>query len=283
MPFAVPLQQAQNDFPEYTFIEALTPSEQKAAFHVRDAQGEDLCLKIIAPNYNVDRLQREIRALQDINHPNVVALIEYTYSSTPSSQRHFMIEKFIAGKDLADEMRPGQQWDRRTAAETFVGICDGLVALEEKSIVHRDLKPNNIRLRPDGTPVVIDFGLVRLLELPDLTSTGQGAAIGTPVYFAPEQFVGTKRDIDHRTDLFALGVILFQALIGEHPFYQQGMTRQQLSDAVCSSTAFCSNFRFAALPTQWRLIIGRLLEKERLRRPASAVQVRNILESIGAI
>ena len=97
MPFDVPMSQAQADYPEYTFISPLTPSEQKAAFYVKDAQGRDLCLKIIAPNYNIDRLDREILALQSISHPNVVRLIEYARSSKSGQQKHCIVEEFIEG------------------------------------------------------------------------------------------------------------------------------------------------------------------------------------------
>src|SRR2546423_173312 len=110
MPFIVPLAQAQADYPEYTFVVALTPSEQKAAFHVRDKAGADLCFKIIAPNYGLDRLDREIQALQSIAHPNVVGLKEYTFSSKPGRQRHYMVEEFIEGVDLATRLQPGHPW-----------------------------------------------------------------------------------------------------------------------------------------------------------------------------
>ena len=125
----------------------------------------------------------------------------------------------------------------KTIAEFFSALCNGLFAMNEKGIVHRDIKPANIRVRPNGSPVIIDFGLSRHLNLPDLTQTIDGAAIGTPRYFAPEQFDGTKDDIDHRTDLFALGILLYEALTGESPFYNpQITTRGQFRQAVCEST-----------------------------------------------
>lgn len=213
MPFDVTLQQASADYTEYTFLEALTPSEQKAAFHVTDSEGQHLCLKIIAPNYDLSRLNREIRALQSLDHPNVAKLKEYTFSSKQGQQRHYIVEEYIEGNDLSDILMPNQQWSNDETSRFFAEICDGLAALRRIHIVHRDLKPSNIRVRDNNSPVIIDFGVARHLDLPDITHTSQGAGIGTPLYFSPEQFVGTKYDIDHRTDLFAVGVLMYQALV----------------------------------------------------------------------
>lgn len=283
MPFTIPIKDAQADFPDYKFIQALTPSEQKAAFHVQDANGEDLCFKIIAPNYSVDRLQREIMALQTLNHPNVVGLKEYTFSSTPTQQRHYMIEEFIDGDDLSDRLIVGKPWSREDVANFFIPLSEGLNALFEANIVHRDLKPNNIRVRPDDSPVIIDFGLARHLDKSDITLTIDGAAIGTPIYFAPEQFLGTKREIDHRTDIFAIGIIMYQALIGYHPFTQPRQTRQELSDAICGSDAHLNTAEFLDLPDKWKLLVGKLLEKERGKRIQYAKQISTILQKIGGI
>ena len=282
MPYVVTVPDAKQMFPEYTFVTALTPSEQKAAFHVQDKNGRDFCLKIIAPNFSVNRLEREIIALQSINHPNIVKLIEYTFSSRPGQQRHYIIEEFIDGSDLSNLVGNGKRFDLQSAVQVFSQICDGLAELQKQSVVHRDLKPSNIRVRPDSAPVIIDFGLARLLKLNDLTRTGDGAAIGTPRYFAPEQFKGTKHDIDHRTDLFATGVLLYEALIGHHPFYQQGMCYDNLEEAVCVSESHWSDANFDALPKGWRLLLKKLLAKDRGGRPHNAGQVAAILRKIGS-
>lgn len=280
MPVIVSLADAQAMYPEYTFIAALTPSAQKAAFHVCDSSGADLCLKIIGPNYEIDRLQREVQALQALSHPNIAQFREYEFSSRQGQQRHHLMEEFIEGSDLSARLVIGQKWTSAEGSSCFAALCDGLAELLNMNIVHRDLKPSNIRVRPDGSPVIIDFGLARHLDLSDLTDTSDGAAIGTPNYFAPEQFQGTKHDIDHRTDLFALGIIIYHAMTGQHPFWQSGMTRQQLRDAVCSSIDYLSEADYTSLSPQWRLIIARLLEKERVRRPQSAAQVAAILRKL---
>lgn len=284
MPYVVDIKAAEQMFPEYTFVQPLTPSEQKAAFHVKDKAGNDLCLKLIAPNYERDRLDREIQALQTINHPNVVKLIEYTFSSKPGQQRHYIVEEFIDGKDLKDTLTPGKPWAIREVAKFFFALCDGLFAMKEKDIVHRDIKPANIRVRPNGSPVIIDFGLSRHLNLPDLTPTIAGAAIGTPRYSAPEQFEGTKHDIDHRTDLFALGILVYEALTGESPFYHSTMTTvAQLRQAVCESTVHLTKPSFQALDPKWKILLTRLLEKERAKRPSDARQVGAVLRKLGGL
>lgn len=282
MAFVVSLAQAQAEHTEYTFICALSPSVQKAAFHVKDADGNDLCLKIIAPNYEIDRLHREILALQSLAHPNVAGFREYVFSSKPGQHRHYLVEDFVEGEDLSDKFQIGKQWSLRDTSAFFAALCDGLTALKGKNLVHRDLKPSNIRVRHDGTPVIIDFGLARHLDLPDITNTSEGAAFGTPAYFAPEQFAGDKYDIDRRTDMFAVGIMIYQALVGRHPFWQTGMSRQQLCDAVCHSEAHLTAPKFVALPNPWQLIVGRLLKKERAERPPDAAHVATVLRKIGA-
>jgi eukaryotic-like serine/threonine-protein kinase len=281
MPFIIPIDQAKADFPEYTFVAPLTPSEQKCAFHVRDKAGEDLCLKIIAPSFRMDRLQREILALQAISHRNVVKLREYTFSTSQGKQRHYLIEEFVAGQDLSSYIRPGIPMELTRAIPLFKGIADGLAALLSAGVVHRDLKPNNIRVRVDASPVIIDFGLARHLGLEDITQTAEGAAIGTPRYFAPEQFIGTKREIDHRTDLFALGVLLYEAVVGQHPFLWPSVTTlEQLAQAVCTGTDHLADARFLAQPNSIRVLISKLLEKDRARRPRDATQVLQILSKL---
>ena len=282
MTFTLTLQDAQAQFPEYTFIKALTPGAQKAAFHVQDRAGDNLCLKIVAPTYERDRLDREILALQTVAHPNVVRLYEYTFSSKPGQQRHFIVEEFVAGSDLADKMQLGQPWGLQEAVRFFAKLCDGLAALREKGIVHRDIKPQNVRIRTDGEPIIIDFGLARHLGLPALTTSLQGARIGTPAYFAPEQFDGNKHDIDHRTDLFAVGILLYETTTGEKPFIDSTVhTVAQLRDAVCGRDDYLKRTGFLALDRRLRVLIGKLLEKQRAKRPADPAQVATILRKIG--
>lgn len=280
MPFLVPVAQAKQWFPDFEFVGALTPSEQKAAFHVRQ-NGSDYCLKIIAPNHGLDRLEREVLAMQKLKHVNVVRLIEYAFRAREGEQRHYLVEEFIEGSDLTTLMTPGETWDTPQIANVFAPICDGLAALQEKSIVHRDIKPSNVRIRTTGEPVLIDFGLARHLDLKSLTATNIGAQIGTPRYFSPEQFTGGRRDIDHRTDLYALGVMIYEAATGTHPSLKAEIkTFEQLSEAVCMSDSHVNADAFKALPPKLQLIVKRLLAKQRAARPTSAALVAKLLREL---
>jgi serine/threonine protein kinase len=142
----------------------------------------------------------------------------------------------VEGTDLSEVLKLGKQWAVKKTALFFVELCNGLYALRLSNVVHRDLKPTNIRVRPNGTPVIIDFGLARHLDQPGLTRTSKGAAFGTPLYFAPEQFIGTKYDIDHRTDLFALGILLYQALVGRHPFHHPRSSLMRMEHLTTEDT-----------------------------------------------
>ncbi|CAA9289182.1 MAG: hypothetical protein AVDCRST_MAG93-3761, partial [uncultured Chloroflexia bacterium] len=164
---------------------------------------------------------------------------------------------------------------------TFAELADGLTALEKIDVVHRDLKPQNVRVRTNGRPVIIDFGLARHLNLADLTQTEEGAGLGTPIYFAPEQFSGTKRDIDRRTDLFAFGIMLYQASLGRHPFFEPEISYAELRRRVCESTDHFERDDFKALPLQLRIILQRLLAQRRLSRLDSAQQASTLLRKAG--
>jgi len=279
MNYVLPIDDVRAAYPNFTIVKALTPSAQKAAFHAKDSAGRDICLKIISPDYNIDRLGREILALQKITHPNIVRLIEYQYHVSTAGIKHYMVEEFIDGSDL--EVLLTGKMTAAVAFPLFAQIADGLSELRKQDIVHRDIKPENIRVRPDGKPVIIDFGVARHLGMDALTRTSQGAGLGTPLYFAPEQYNGTKYDIDHRTDLFAFGTILYRAVCGEQPFLRPGMTdRAQLQDAVCNSADHETRPDFLALSASAQLLLKKLLSKDRAGRPQDASQVAMILRKL---
>lgn len=279
MIFKVPINDAENLYPEYKFIKALSPSAQKASFHIQDAEGQDLCLKIISPKYQINRLQREILALQNIDHQNVAKLVEYVQTTKKGEQKHHIIEEYIDGYDL-DEYLEKVSPDLDSKLDLFKEIFDGLEEAHTAEIVHRDLKPANIRVTHNGIPVIIDFGLARHLSLPSITQTKQGARIGTPKYFSPEQVTGTKYDIDSRTDIFALGVILYESVVGKHPFYDTSDSLSDLYDKILQSTDFLQEESFLDLPNLVQVLIKKMLEKDKIERLNSIDKANRLLKKI---
>ncbi len=281
MSYVVPIDQARQLAPEYTFVKSLSASSHKSAFEVFDSHGNHLCLKFISPDFDLDRLTREITAMQSLDHPNIAKLVMYLYSPRLVNPLHYTVEQFIEGHDLKNCLKD-EPWELSKTANFFAQLCDGLAELAKNELVHRDLKPENIRVRPDFTPVIIDFGLVRHLSLTDLTTTGMGARIGTPLYFSPEQISGTKHDIEYRTDLYALGTIMYEALVGHHPFINELQTGgfEALMDAICTSYAFKNDKTFKLLPPKWQALVTKLLEKDKDQRPANAELVATILRKL---
>ena len=114
----------------------------------------------------------------------------------------------------------------------------------------------------------------------DLTKTEHGARIGTPLYFSPEQIKGNKRDIEHRTDLFAAGILLYFAATGRHPFFSTDMLQTTFYEMVLESEIHWEDNKFKALPRELQLLLKKLLAKSRADRPHDASQVANILRKI---
>ena len=167
---------------------------------------------------HVKRLQTEARAAANLNHPNVATI--YSVEETDDNQT-FITMEYVEGKPLS-KMIPESGFDQRTFLDLFISIADALAHAHEKGIVHRDIKPSNIMITPAGEPKILDFGLAQIdrKRLGDedstlnLTKTGQ--VLGTPAYMSPEQAKG--EEADHRTDIFSLGVVMYEAITGERPF-----------------------------------------------------------------
>ncbi|MFG0317727.1 MAG: protein kinase, partial [Planctomycetota bacterium JB042] len=210
-----------------------------------------VALKVLRPGLAVDRRQvdrfrREARAVARLSHPNVV----HVFAVGEEKGHPFLAMEEVAGPSLADVLRRLPR-GRRTAAdlaaaadapslarpgdtfETAVArilgeVLEGVSAAHEVGVVHRDLKPSNILIHPDGRAVVADFGLAR--SEGDVTVTRTDAVLGTPDYMSPEQVRLTDVRIDERTDVYSLGVTLYEALGGRRPF--AGDTAMQVFDRI---------------------------------------------------
>ncbi|MFH0965413.1 MAG: SUMF1/EgtB/PvdO family nonheme iron enzyme [Planctomycetota bacterium] len=160
------------------------------------------------------RFDREAQALAALRHPHIVSVIDR--GTTPDG-RNFIVMDYIEGENLRALMSRGIL-EADPIRRIMEPLCDALAHAHDRHIVHRDLKPENILLDPDGRPHVADFGIARLIgpEAPPVNVTATNAIVGTRGYMAPEQ-VGAAREADHRADLYALGVILYEMITGDLP------------------------------------------------------------------
>ena len=157
---------------------------------------------------------REARSAAAIKHANVCPVLDVGEDNGVP----FLVMEFIEGTPLSDVPQAGQPWPVGRAAALVRTLALAVGELHQRGLVHRDLKPSNVMLRPDGTPVLMDFGLARSFTAQSRQLTAAGAMIGTPAYMAPEQVRGDGPAIGPATDVYALGVILYELLTGTLPF-----------------------------------------------------------------
>jgi len=241
--------------------------------------GRDVALKVLPAEMAQDperlaRFRREARAVAALNHPNVVTL----YSVEEHDGIHFLTMELVEGVSL----------DRRIASgglpveqiiEIASALAEALAAAHEKGIVHRDLKPANVMITNEGRVKILDFGLAKDVSAESsdsatLTSAGHtqaGIVMGTPAYMSPEQVAG--RSLDHRTDIFSLGVVLHELSTGQRPF--AGSSSAELVSAILRDTPPLVTDVRSELPADLARVIRRCLEKDPRYRVQTARDVSN--------
>ena len=225
--------------------------------------GRTVAVKIAAARYSV-RFQLEAQAISTLNHPHICTL----YDVGPN----YLVMEFIEGSTLAAEIKKGSLGPE-TAARYGAQISSALAEAHSLGIVHRDLKPSNIMLTRHGVKV-LDFGLAKMLAATAITETD--AVMGTPAYMAPEQVDGAEPG--SATDLFALGLVLYEMAVGKLPFPGASLG-QMLSSGAHPAMPAPSRER-AGVPPALDALVSKLLEKDPARRPQSAADVSRELTAI---
>ncbi len=224
-------------------------------------------------------LQREARAAAALDHPNICAVYEV---GTDTHGRDFIAMQYVEGDTLADRLRAGG-FDVKAALDLVAGIAEALDAAHRRGVVHRDLKPQNVIITPSGQPKLLDFGIASLRKIApgqSLETTGTHVEpvglTGTPAYMAPEILQG--READARSDLFSLGVVLYECLTGVQPFL--GRTAQETWGRILHVEPRPPSELRRGIDPALDTVCRRLLAKDPASRFQSAAEVRGALEVV---
>jgi eukaryotic-like serine/threonine-protein kinase len=207
-------------------------------YRARDTKlKRDVAVKILPDEFDsdvdrVNRFQREAEVLASLNHPNIAAI----YDLQQTDNTRLLVMELVEGETLADRIKRGPL-PVEEALQIGKSMCEALEAAHEKGIVHRDLKPANVKITPDGTVKVLDFGLAKIGRSPTpavlsnsptlMSGSMPGMILGTAAYMSPEQARG--RNADQRSDIFSFGCLLYEMLTGRQAF--QG---DDVSDVLAS-------------------------------------------------
>src|SRR5882724_9087725 len=249
--------------------------------------GRDIALKVLPAEMAHDperlaRFHREAKALAQLDHPNIVTI----HSVEECNGVRCMTKQLVEGRSL-DRVIPASGLPLEQIVEIARALGDALAVAHDKGIVHRDLKPGNVMVTNEGHVKVLDFGLakdVRAANGGDLTLTSDsqtqiGVVMGTPAYMSPEQAAG--RLLDHRTDIFSLGVVLHEMATGRRPF--EGTSSAELVSAILRDTPPSVTDARPDLPSDLARIIRRCLEKDPSHRVQTARDVSNEFRDLAQV
>ena len=241
--------------------------------------GRDVALKVLPAEMAGDperlaRFRREAKTLAQLDHPNIVTI----HSVEESDGIHFLTMQLVEGQPL-DRLIPQGGLPVERIVEIASALGDALAAAHDKGIVHRDLKPANVMVTSDGRVKVLDFGLAKDVRgfdpgnatMTSANRTEAGMVMGTPAYMSPEQTSG--RPLDHRTDIFSLGIMLHEMATGRRPF--DGTSSAELISAILRDTPPSVTDLRSDLPGDLARIVRRCLEKDPRHRLQTARDVSN--------
>ncbi|MFT4513365.1 MAG: formylglycine-generating enzyme required for sulfatase activity/predicted Ser/Thr protein kinase [Planctomycetota bacterium] len=216
----------------YDVIRELGQGGQGIVYLARDQKlGRAVALKVLSgfaatSESARSRFKREAEAASRLHHSGINTLFE----RGEHEGQAFLAMAFVPGASLGELIGQGKQRTPSDTLQLFEKAARALEAAHQAGIVHRDIKPANIMVTPEGEPVLLDFGIARLIEADGATLTANGDMLGTPAYLSPEQVTGDPTALDHRTDIYSLGVSLFEALTGKRPY--QSPTRDGLYQQI---------------------------------------------------
>jgi eukaryotic-like serine/threonine-protein kinase len=270
----------------YEVLAPLGAGGMGEVYRARDARlAREVAIKVLPPSFSQDaerlrRFEHEAKATGALNHPNVLAV----YDTGHHDGAPYVVSELLEGETLRDRMAGGAL-PLRKAVEIGAQVARGLAAAHEKGIVHRDLKPENVFITDEGHVKILDFGLAKLTQLeaseesqsPTRTrQTDPGVVLGTAGYMSPEQVRGAP--VDHRSDIFSFGTILYEMLTGRRAFKKE--TSAETMAAILREDPPDLTETGKALPPALERIVAHCLEKNAQERFASARDLAFDLESL---
>ncbi len=271
----------------YTILAELGSGGMGTVYRARDEKlGREVALKMLPPPVADDRirLQRfrtEARAVAALSHPNIVTL----YAVEEADRLCFLTMELVEGRTL-DQVTPARGLDLERFFRLAIDLADAVAAAHEKGVVHRDLKPGNVMVDVRGRLKVLDFGLAKLLadplsglaeaDAPTEEKTRPGHLLGTPAFMSPEQI--RTGPVDHRSDIFSLGLVLYLMATGRHPFAAR--THADVTSGILRDAPAPASRVRQELPEELGRIIGMALEKDPERRFQSAKDLRDRLAAL---
>src|ERR1700757_1750429 len=273
----------------YEILSPLGAGGMGEVYRARDTRlDREVAIKVLPESFaqDADRLRRfeqEARTVAALNHPNILGVYDFgQHRGSP-----YMVCELLEGESLREKVQQGPMSQRRVV-EYASQIAEGLAAAHDKGVVHRDLKPENVFVTEDGRLKVLDFGLAKLARKERSSTAGEGATatvpvqtmpgmvLGTAGYMSPEQVRG--KDADARTDIFALGAILYEMLSGQRAF--KGESSIETMNAILKEDPPELQTEKLKLSPGLERVVRRCLEKEPARRFHSARDVGFALEAI---
>ncbi len=263
----------------YRIIEQLGQGGQATAYKAEDLRLQRLVvIKVLLPEQAASetarrRFEREARLASVLDHPNICAIFDIG----ESGGWIYIVMPFVEGRTLKQVIN-GQPLKITSALSIALQIADALAAAHARGIVHRDIKPSNIIVNEQGQVKVLDFGLAKMLagdetQDPDKSMTELGVPYGTMGYGSPEQAAGER--VDHRTDIFSLGVLLYEMVTGQQPF--RGRHRIEILHAVINATPDPVSEENPNAPDQLQELLDRALAKKPKDRFATMTEMRDAL------